>query len=221
MTEIGVACSVEGFGEVKAVPRLVRRVFEATELATQGVALKVHRPIREQRSKIAKLDHDFRRHVELAARKVGSAGGILIMLDADDDCPGELGPRVAEVAREVRSDRPIVVVVANREYEAWFLSALVSLRGVRGIRADAVPPADPEAIRGAKERLKASMEPGATYAEATEQEALTAQLNLEEACAAPSFARCRDRLTRLFEELAQIASNADLELDEILSGDSE
>ena len=45
---------------------------------------------------------------------------------------------------------PCGVVMAQREYEAWFLAAIESLCGQRGIVSDALYPQDPEQVRGAK-----------------------------------------------------------------------
>ena len=61
----------------------------------------------------------------------GEIGGpdarILILLDANGDCPGDLGPTVLKSAREACSDRRFEVVLAKREYESWFVAAAESL----------------------------------------------------------------------------------------------
>lgn len=218
MRDVTVSTIVEGHGEVTAVPVLLRRLFEETGLPNQGVRLALPPPFRMQRSKIGKGERDFRRAVDFAARKAGPEGGIVVFLDADADCPAELGPRLLGAACEARPDRPVVVVVAKSEFEAWFLAAARSLRGHRGIAQNASPPDDPESARGAKERLKALLEEGATYLETTDQAAFTAQLDLNEACAAPSFARCRKRITELFEHVADAARSADARTDDPPSG---
>ena len=74
----------------------------------------------------------------------------MILLDADDDCPAELARALARRAEAVRPDRRIRVVLAKREFEAWFLAAAQSIAGRRGIRESVAPPADPESIRDAK-----------------------------------------------------------------------
>src|SRR2546426_7135782 len=52
---------------------------------------------------------------------------------------------------------PCAVVLAHREYEAWFLASLESLRGRRGIRGDAEAHPDPEEPRDRKStRLNSS-----------------------------------------------------------------
>jgi hypothetical protein len=64
--------------------------------------------------------------------------------------------------------------MAHREYEAWFLAAVESLRGQRGIRADASSPDDPEYARGAREALEDLMIAGRGYHTTADQPALTA-----------------------------------------------
>lgn len=123
-------------------------------------------------------------------------GGILVVLDADDDLPCQLGPSLARRADAARRDVNTCVVIANREKEAWYLAAIESLRGSRGIPADTALPQDPEAVRGAKGWLAEAM--GRSYSEVTDQPALSQLFDLELARQrAPSFEkfyRCAKRL---------------------------
>ena len=117
----------------------------------------------------------------LAAAKAGDTGWILVLLDADDDCPVTLALDIATRAREVLPNRPISVVCANREFEAWFLASAESLDGRRSLKvALREVPADPDAIRGAKEWLSRRMTAG-RYRETTDQPAFAAIMDLEAA----------------------------------------
>ena len=127
------------------------------------------------------------RAVALAAGRAGPHGGILVLLDADDDCPAELASDLLRFAEHSRPDRSIRVVLAKAEYESWFLAAASSLAGHRGIDEAASPPPDSEAIRDAKGWLSARMPPGRRYRETLHQAALTARFDLDSARAAPSF----------------------------------
>lgn len=149
--------------------------------------------LRVARSKLVK-EEEIRRSVELMARKVGERQPILVVLDADDDCPAELGPRILRWAVATRGDRAIAVVVAKREFESWFVQAARSLRGMRGMPAELTPPADPEAVRDAKGWLRKSM---GTYSPTTDQPALAALFDLEEARASSSFDKLVRDLARL------------------------
>jgi hypothetical protein len=54
---------------------------------------------------------------------------ILVLLDADEVCPATLAAALLARARtQLPHDCPIGVVVANREYEEWFLAAFASAK---------------------------------------------------------------------------------------------
>ena len=131
------------------------------------------RPIRIGRQKLLK-DGELERAVELAAGQAGADGCVLILLDADDDCPAELGPGLLQRAQTKRPDCAISVVLAKAEYEAWFLAAGDSIAGKRGIAGSVTPPPDPESIRDAKGWLSAHMPPGQPYRPTLHQSKLTA-----------------------------------------------
>lgn len=171
---------VEGHGDVPAVPILIRRLIAAT----QTYELEVGRPIRQPRGRLVKED-SLRRAVKLALKQPGCAA-ILVLFDGDDDCPKELVPALRTWARSESGRVPCEIVVAKREYEAWFLASLESLRGSRGIRADASPPGDPESVRGAKELLEAHMACG-SYFEKIDQPSLTSAFDMAAAYSCRSF----------------------------------
>ena len=159
------------------------------------------RPIRVQRQRVLKAG-ELERAVDLAARQAGTGGCVLILLDAETDCPRELAPHLLRRAREARRDRNIRVVLAKAEYEAWFLAAADSIAGQHGIGASTEPPDDAEAVTGAKEWLRARMPRGRSYRETLHQPALTAIFDLDVARSAPSF----DKLWRDVSELLGIAA---------------
>jgi hypothetical protein len=169
-----LACIVEGQGELEAVPILVRRIAQEV-CPDRGVT--VSSLFRIPRSRLVKSG-ELERAVELAARRVGRTGAILIILDSDDECPAALGPDLLARAVQKRPDMSIRVVLAKREFEAWFLAGAESLRGRRGLTADLRSPENPEGIRGAKEWLTAHMTGDRHYVETLDQAALAAVLDL-------------------------------------------
>ena len=90
-------------------------------------------------------------------------------------------------AKAARQDRIIRVVLAKREYEAWFLAAAHSVAGRRMIAKHVEPPSEPECVRGAKEWLSGHMPRGHAYSPTSGQPALTAIFDMQAARAAPSF----------------------------------
>ena len=189
-----IVAIVEGPGEVDAIPILIRRIAAT---ALPGVVPHIPRPIRVKRDRFLK-ENELERYVDLAARQSGPDGGVMIVLDADDDCPPELAATILRRATRARSDRPIKVVLARREYEAWFLAAADSIAGRRGLPVDITAPNDAESIRNAKGWLTSRMPPGRAYKETRDQPALTSLFDLATARrGAPSFDKMWRTVTQL------------------------
>jgi hypothetical protein len=166
---------VEGQGDEAAAPVLLRRL--AAEARAWGV--QIARPHRRRRTQLVQRD-PLQTAVRVARLTTG-CGAVLILFDADDDCPKELAPTLEGWAREVAGEIPCAIVMANREYEAWLLAGVETLRGVAGIRGDAGPHPDPEAPRDAKGELERRMRPGLTYLPTADQARLTARFDLQSA----------------------------------------
>jgi hypothetical protein len=94
---------------------------------------------------------ELERAVEALTRQIGRTRPILVLLDADDDCPKNLADSLKARCYARHPDLVISIVIAMREYEGWFLAAAKSLAGQRGLDEKLVPPIDPESIAGAKE----------------------------------------------------------------------
>jgi hypothetical protein len=185
-----VAPIVEGHGEVTAVPVLLRRLYQALETSQR---LTVNEPIRVKAQAFFKMDDDFRRFVSLAAGKAAQEqGGVLILMDCEDDCPATLGPKLLAAAKGVRGDVPYLVILARREFETWFIAAAPSLRGVCGLPVDLTAPEYFDEIRDAKGWLGRQMPHG--YKETEHQTRLAAKFDLNQARRAHSFDRFIERL---------------------------
>ena len=174
---MNVISIVEGNGEVAALPLLLRRIGQ---WKTPHHFPNILHPIRVHKDRFLNKDHEFRRHVLLASHKCAERGWILILLDADDDCPAQLGAETLRRAKEYAPHRAISVVIANREYEAWFIASAVSLDGKRGFCFGSVETVDAETPRDAKGWMKARMK-SCAYRETTDQAAFTASMDLEQA----------------------------------------
>jgi hypothetical protein len=191
--EVRIGCVVEGHGDREAVPIVIRRIAEKLDPA---LVVHIAPPIRTPKSKLLKPG-ELERAVELAARKVGSHGAVLVVLDSDDDCPAQVGPELLKRIIQVRSNIVLAVVLAKREFETWFLAAAESLRGQRGLSKDLYSPSDPVAVRGAKEWLSQRMESGRTYSDTLDQPALAACFDFDLARRADSFDKCYRDIVRL------------------------
>ncbi len=172
-----VATIVEGDGEVAAVPLLLHRL---AAWRTPGVFADVLTPIRVRRDRFLHRDEEFQRYLRLAAAKCENDGWVLVLCDADDDCPPELAAQVLTRAGACIAHRRISVVIAKREFEAWFIAAAESLSGSRGFAFDPSDRIDAETPRDAKGWLRQRLASG-SYGETTDQPAFTARFDLQQA----------------------------------------
>ena len=181
--------TVEGDGEVQAVPVLLRRLRDESK----AFDVDVGKPILRKRSEFIQ-DGPLRKAIRLALLR-DRCDAILILFDADDACPAELAPVIQGWAQNEAGAIPVAVVIACREYEAWFLASMESLRGFRGILPAATSHPEPEFPRGAKEQLEDRMEAGRSYSETADQAPMTARFDMRAA-----YARCRSfrRMARAF-----------------------
>ncbi|MGD0009774.1 MAG: DUF4276 family protein [Terriglobia bacterium] len=185
---------VEGYGEVEALPVLLRRL----QAAAQQYGFQIVRPFRRKRSELT-TEGSVRRSVRLALGTPDCAG-IIILFDSDEEPACIIGPDVQRWAQAEAGPIPCQAVAVTREYEAWFISAIESLRGVRGISRVAISHPTPETVRNAKGALQARMVPGSFYSPTVDQAALTAQVDLAEV-----HKRCRSfrKMVKAFGVLAQ------------------
>jgi hypothetical protein len=197
---LNLCCIIEGHGEEQAVPLLVRRIQQSLRPDIQLIEVK---RLRVPRHKMVR-PKELERAVELAARLTKPPRAILILVDADDDPPCLLGPTLLERARASRPNDSVGVVLAKREFESWFLAAIESLCGRRGLPADLQPIPDFENIRDAKGRLTSLMHGSGVYSPTPDQPALTAlfDMNLARQRSA-SFDKCWREIERLLAEAVE------------------
>lgn len=203
MAPVTIASVVEGHGEVTGLPKVLYRI--ARQLSIPG--LQVPRPYRFSRGSLIKAG-GIERAVAAEANRVSGSGGVLVVLDADDDCPAQLGPSLLARAQAARPDKLVSVVLPNIEFEAWFIAAAGSLGGKCGLPDGLEVPDNPEGIRDAKGWLTARRTDGLQYSPTVDQATLASAFDLEQARKiAPSF----DKFCRDVENLLGVASrNSDV-----------
>jgi Domain of unknown function (DUF4276) len=201
---VTIACVVEGHGEVKGLPKLLFRIAQQFPV----VDLRVPIPHRIPRGSLVAA-RGIENAVEAQARRVRTAGGVLVLLDADDDCPAHLGPTLLRRARAARPDKLVSVILPKREFEGWFLAAAASLSGQCGLPDDIVAPQDPEGIRDAKGWLSERRTDGLSYRPTVDQPILGSAFDMGQArLAAPSF----DKFCRDVEKLLGVEKYSNLDL---------
>ena len=132
---------------------------------------------------------------------------VLVLLDADGDCPVRLARGLARRVRALGPRVPVAIVVANHEIEAWFLADIGSIVGqpVKGrvLIADAAdPPVDPDSVHNPKSRLMALTATRTKYKESRDPASLATLID-------PDVVADRSRsFRRLVSALRQLAVGA-------------
>lgn len=103
-----------------------RRLDRFFEIDNQAMRVPVD-AIKNKRDGTRKLGLGIEHYVDAATRFRG-ADAIIVIADADNDCPKELAPELLNRAKAVSPHIPIGIVMPKREYEAWFLAMLPKLR---------------------------------------------------------------------------------------------
>ena len=146
-----IAPIVEGQTEAGCVERLLQRIW--MELLGGPERMQVLPPSRGSRSSLVHPSREDlaekveEAHANLSRRLRHDSSGrglLLLLLDAESDCPAELSAPAIGAAAAARRDSDIACVLAKRELENWFKAAAESLAGVSGLPNDLSIPADPE-----------------------------------------------------------------------------
>ncbi len=180
MSRLRVAPIVEGHGEYHCVRILLERIW--TELLG-GEYIQVLQPVRMTRGKLVK-EPDLQRAVRLALSKLDDPSNVadpqmvLILLDADDDLPCQLGPTLLKMARNADQRVDVACVLANPEYETWFVAAAESLRTYLNLADDETIPHDPEALRMRKAWISQRFPDPLHYQETRDQPSMTRVMDL-------------------------------------------
>ena len=187
---------VEGHGEEAALPALLHRIARATNALS---VLRINAPIRAKSGSFVNDENYFHRYVSLAAAKARQqvGGGVLILLDCDDDCPATLGPHLLDRARAASPDVDVFVALAYREFETWFVTAARSLRGNSGLPDELEPPPQTDGLRNAKGWLGSRMPSG--YDPIIHQLEFVRKFDLDQARRNSSFDRLYRFVTRFIE----------------------
>lgn len=216
MNRLCVAPIIEGHGEVEAVGVLLRRV--AAEMAS--ATIQVVKPFRLPKGKLLpgktgarRVDgQELRRALDTASTLLKYADSsarkfAMLICDADEDLACEIAPRILAEARVVRADLDLACVIANREYETWFIAAAESLAKHLAVRpGDEAIMSDPEGRQshtGARgEKWVSDRFRGPSYQKTVDQAKLTGAMDLT-LCRArsPSFDKlCREVQRRVVAE---------------------
>jgi hypothetical protein len=166
---------VEGDGDIEAVPCLLYKLLHLK----QEFRISVAPPKNAHGCGNLLKRGGIERFVEYA-RMEPRCAAVLVIVDGDacGDCPVLTAQALAARVRAMPRSSPVEIVVANREYEAWFLASWGSMLGQRIENRITIPigatfTGNPESIRGVKEWISRQLPPGRIYKETEHQLTMT------------------------------------------------
>ena len=165
---------IEGHGEEEAIRVLINTVLASID---SDVYPTIVRPYRVPWGTLVNVEGELERYAAMAISDGGPAAKVVVVLDADDRCPAELGPELLQRIVTRFPNNPASVNVANREYESWFIASSESIAQHDGSQSIFQVPADIEEIRGAKQWLARNVL-GRSYKETVDQASFSSALDV-------------------------------------------
>lgn len=174
---LNIAAIVEGDGDVEAVPGLLRRIL-GERLLRYDIQATKPKPAHGKPNLLKK----FEQFLQYAV--IDNCDAILVILDADEECPMSEARTLATRAAALNLKVPVAIVYAKSEYETWFIASLsectgAAIRARLGIPHTEHPPDNLENIRGAKGWLNEKMPGDRAYKETEDQGPLTYHIDLD------------------------------------------
>ena len=167
---------VEGDGDAAALPELLVRILRE-RYGRYDVSVAQGRTRVVKANGRPNLEKKLDRFLKHAQNKPGCEA-ILILVDADVDCPVAFANQLSQRCDQVGTKSPVRIVCAHRSYESWFLASLCTIRGLHGIPDTAALSGDPEAVPNPKPWLSDQMPSGQAYKETTHQAPLSRAIDL-------------------------------------------
>jgi hypothetical protein len=189
---------VEGQGEVRSIETLFKRIWkELLQVDWDFIAV---RAVRQPQGTLLQKE-GLSRAVELAAGQLaldprhGGGSLIVLLIDAEKQCPKQLAPQLLEWAQQTCSHMDIACVLPNPMYETWFVAAAASLLGVNDLPTELTAPSDVEGSRLGKAWIKKHLP--RKYKETADQPRCNEEMDLRQCRdGSPSF----DKLCRELEQ---------------------
>lgn len=199
---------VEGDGEIEAVPLLLRRLLEEE---FERYDWQVKRPKNAHGcGNLTQRSDGIERYIKYA--ELEACDGILVLIDHDainslaaterpqDDCAADFARYLAQRVSAINPSVSVVVVIACREYESWFVASAETM----GLSTMAPYQGNVDELRSPKSWIDNQLPPGQRYKETTNQVKMTAKINLE---LARQRSRSFRRLQSALEQLLQAHEN--------------
>ena len=190
---------VEGKGEEIALPNLLYKLLHGLGRYDIQVATPRNANGGSNLKRVGGLEHFVQ-----AAIKEPDCAALLVLLDADADCPKMLARHFADRVLSIGASFPTAIVLAKCEYEAWFLASLETLtnrvpgKEQSGLLPNSTFTGDIESKPGVKEWLSKQFPPGRSYKHTEHQLLFTQKIDIE---LAKANSRSFRRLSHAVEEI--------------------
>ena len=158
---ISIVPVVEGDGDASALPELLNRII-STKFNRYDIVVAEGKSKVVKANGLDKLKNKLEKFL-LHAQNKPKCAAILILVDADTECPVTLAQQFSQRCEQIGTRCPIQVVCAYRTYESWFLASLDTIRGNHGIASTAILSCDAEEIPNPKQWLTHQMPDGQAY----------------------------------------------------------
>lgn len=168
---------VEGPGDRDAVPALLRRIL--TECYVRfDIVIGQSKSTGGKPNLINRLDKYLRYALN------DGADAMIVVVDADQDCPRELAASLRDRTMNSGIPAPVAIVCPKAEYETWIIASLSEddghkIRERLRIDSSISAPDNIESIRNAKGWFKNHMPRGLAYKPTQDQARLTHYMSLD------------------------------------------
>lgn len=175
-----IFCIVEGHGEERAIPNIIRRYLNYIGVFD----ISIFRPYRMGKGKFTKTA-EILEVIHLGCSRIradfqeGDSALVLIICDSDGDCPVDLRRKIEESLIDKKFIiEEIHVVICHCEFETWFLAGSQSFSGNIDCKSEIPHFDNPEKIRDAKGIFeKEILKEGRYYSETVDQQKFASLLD--------------------------------------------
>ena len=169
---------IEGRGDALALPRLLERILHE-RLGRYDIRIARGKQNVVNAKDKGQLTAHLGRYLLHAARKP-RCDGILVLVDTDEHCcPINLANHLRAQIATSGTGKPVEIVCACQEYEAWFLASIDTIKGNLYISNSSTLVVPAEGQRSPKGWLSAQMPRGRSYKPTSHQLPLTELVDLD------------------------------------------
>ena len=185
---------VEGDGDLRAVPVLIRRLLSSKELDN------IHVLPPQRRGELPKVRAEFSRFLRVAQKENAPILWVMDFDCTDCTCAKREYEQLMARARIEIGDWPVEFCFMVKEFETLFLADEKTTREYFSIPPTEVWPVEAEQIRDAKGTISRLLPKGQTYKPTLHQDKLAARVSLE-----MGLNQCRslDHLRKALDRLVQ------------------